>query len=297
MKLDKFQHLYPYKSHYMTNNGFQYHYLDEGQGEPIVMVHGNPTWSFYYRSLVNGLSDRFRTIVPDHIGCGLSEKPGADRYGYRYQERVDDLIRFLDHLEITQKITLVLHDWGGAIGTAYAVRYPERIARMVILNTAAFLPPSGKKIPWQLWLIRNIRPFAAPAVLYGNLFARAAIYMAARKTLKKDVRAGLLAPYNSPANRIATLKFVQDIPLVETDRSYHLLREVQSGLARLAQIPKLLCWGERDFVFDKSYFEEWKRLFPEAETKLFSGAGHYILEDDPQGVLESISEFLDKNPL
>ncbi|MBW2155695.1 MAG: alpha/beta fold hydrolase, partial [Deltaproteobacteria bacterium] len=135
--ISKFRHLYPFKSHYMEINGLNYHFLDEGAGDPVVIIHGNPTWSFYYRKLVEGLSERFRTIVPDHIGCGLSDTPDVHQYDYRLKSRVDDLEDLLDHLGIDKNITLVLHDWGGMIGMAYALRFQERIRRFVIMNTAA----------------------------------------------------------------------------------------------------------------------------------------------------------------
>ena len=194
--ISKFRHLYPFKSHYMEINGLNYHFLDEGAGDPVVIIHGNPTWSFYYRKLVEGLSERFRTIVPDHIGCGLSDTPDVHQYDYRLKSRVDDLEDLLDRLGIEKNITLVLHDWGGMIGMAYALRYPERIRRFVIMNTAAFLPPKGKTLPMRLRVIRNIEPFATLAVLGFNLFARSALFMAPYKKLPKDVKSGMVAPYN-----------------------------------------------------------------------------------------------------
>src|SRR5262249_61254450 len=118
--------------------------LDEGTGDPVVMVHGNPTWSFYFRDLVKSLRGTHRVVVPDHVGCGLSDKPDDARYAYTLRRRVDDLERLLDHLGLRDRLTLVLHDWGGMIGMAYASRYPERIRRLVILNTAAFLLPAGE---------------------------------------------------------------------------------------------------------------------------------------------------------
>jgi pimeloyl-ACP methyl ester carboxylesterase len=127
-----FRHLYPFTSHYLDLNGLKYHYLDEGEGDPIVMVHGNPTWSFYFRELIKALSPRYRTIVPDHIGCGLSDKPESKNYDYRLKNRVDDLEILIHNLELKEKITLILHDWGGFIGMAYALRHPERIGRFII---------------------------------------------------------------------------------------------------------------------------------------------------------------------
>ncbi len=151
--------------------GLKLHYLDEGQGEPVVMVHGNPTWSFYFRRLVEALSPSYRTIVPDHIGCGLSDKPADSRYPYTLSRRADDLETLLDHLGVDRNVTLVLHDWGGMIGMTYAARHPERIARLVIMNTAAFHMPAAKSFPWALWVCRDT-PLGAWMVRGLNAFAR-----------------------------------------------------------------------------------------------------------------------------
>ena len=294
--LTPFKHLYPFDSHFLSVNGWKYHYLDEGRGEPVVMLHGNPTWSFYYRNLVQGLSDSFRAIVPDHIGCGLSEKPSPKHYGYRLKNRVDDLECFLDKLGLRDGITLVVHDWGGMIGMAYAARHPGRIRRIVVMNTAAFLKPHGKNLPIRLKIIRNLRAFAVPAVLGMNLFARGALIMAPGKKLEKDVKKGLIAPYNTWKNRMATLKFVQDIPLVKTDPSYALAEETEKKLPLLSHVPMLVLWGRHDFVFDRSYLSLWRQRFPEAEVHLFEKAGHYILEDEWRNILPIIRKFLRKNP-
>jgi len=132
------QHLYPFTSRFIERGGLKYHYLDEGCGEPVLMVHGNPTWSFYFRTLIKALSNTYRVIAPDHIGCGLSDKPNLDRYDYRLKSRIDDLTDLIARLDLKEKVTLVLHDWGGAIGLAAALRRPEQIGRLVIFNTAAF---------------------------------------------------------------------------------------------------------------------------------------------------------------
>lgn len=295
--ISRFRHLYPFRSHYLDLKGLSYHYLDEGSGKPIVMLHGNPTWSFYFRELIKGLSSRYRTIAPDHIGCGLSEKPGMDRYDYRLKSRVDDLAALIDHLGLSRDITLVLHDWGGAIGMAYALRHPDRIARLILMNTAAFLPPKAKGLPLRLRIVRNFQPFATLAVQGLNLFAVAALYMAPHKRLSADIRAGLLAPYNSWRNRIATLKFVQDIPVHNQDPSYDLIRHMDDNLGRLSHLPKLILWGEHDFVFDRDYLRAWQSRFPDAEVHSFPDAGHYVMEDQPRRILKLINEFLMRHPL
>ncbi len=286
------RHLYPFESHFITINGLNYHYLDQGSGDPVVMLHGNPTWSFYYRELIKGLSPEFRAIVPDHMGCGLSDKPGMDQYDYRLKSRVDDVETLLDELGITRDISLVLHDWGGMIGMAYALRHPERIRRLVVMNTAAFLLPDGKSLPVRLRLIRNIKPFGTFTVLGLNAFAVGALFMASHKRLPRDVRSGLVAPYNNWHNRIATLKFVQDIPVSKKDPSYGLAKYVDDNLHRLINVPMLILWGEHDFVFDMDFLFRWRRRFPDAKVRTFKDAGHYVLEDAADRIVPMVRSFL-----
>ncbi len=295
--ISSFKHLYPFTSHYLNINELKYHYIDEGSGEPVIMVHGNPTWSFYYRSLIKALSGNYRAIAVDHMGCGLSDKPNPDVYGYRYKNRVDDLEKLIDSLDLKKQVTLVLHDWGGAIGAAWAVKHPEKVGRLVITNTSAFLPPGKKKIPLRLWLIRNISMFAKPAVLGLNIFSRAALFMASSKGLSKEIKTGLTAPYNSWENRMATLKFVQDIPLKPKDPSYDLIKYVDDNLYKLSDIPMLICWGNRDFVFDRDYLAEWKHRFPNADVHAYEDANHYVLEDVPERVIPLVKDFLKNHPV
>jgi cis-3-alkyl-4-acyloxetan-2-one decarboxylase len=287
-----FKKLYPFSSHFIPIRGLNYHYLDEGAGEPVVMLHGNPTWSFYFRSLVKGLSSKYRCLVPDHIGCGLSAKPDETRYDFRLSSRVEDLSIFLDRLKIKKNVTLILHDWGGMIGMAYAVKYPERIKRIVILNTAAFFLPEKKRLPIRLQIARNLTFIAKPAILNFNLFAIAALYMASKKGLDKETKQALIAPYNSPQNRLAILKFVQDIPLTSSDFSYSVVSNTEQNLFRLKDKPVLICWGMKDFVFDKDFLLQWQHRFPDAQIYQFSQAGHYILEDIPEIILKYVNQFL-----
>ncbi len=274
--------------------GLKYHYLDEGSGPPVVMVHGNPSWSFYYRNLVLALRERYRCIVPDHIGCGLSDKPGDDRYDYTLPQRVDDLERLLDRLDISEKITLVLHDWGGMIGMAYAVRHPERISRLVILNTGAFHLPKAKPFPLGLRICRD-SALGTLLVRGLNAFSRGASYVGCKRNpMKPGLRKLYQLPYDSWQNRIATLRFVQDIPLAPGDRTYDLVSAVSAGIGQFANLPMLICWGELDFVFDRHFLAEWQRRFPGAELHRFPDCGHYILEDAREEVVALISAFLDR---
>ena len=284
------------EGHYLDLQGLRYHYLDEGGGEPVVMLHGNPTWSFFFRGLVDALADSCRVIVPDHIGCGLSDKPDDRCYDYTLKQRVLDLEALLDYLELRDNLTLVLHDWGGMIGMAFAHRHPERVKRLVVLNTAAFRMPAGKRLPRSLWLFRNTP--LGPLFIRGlNAFSRGAARYCARQPLTGAVRDGYLAPYGSWRDRIAVLRFVQDIPLAPGDRSYELVREVEEGLPRFRNVPMLLCWGERDFVFDLDFLAEWRRRFPEAEVHRFPDAGHYVLEDAAAEIVPLVRDFLKRHPL
>ena len=283
---------YPFESHYLSVNGHRMHYLDEGDNNapPVVMVHGNPTWSFFYRKPVMALHDGCRCIVPDHIGMGLSEKPPESDYGYQLNNRIDDLEVLLDQLEIRERITLLLHDWGGMIGMGYACRHPGRIARLIILNTAAFHLPPNTRLPWQLRLVRG--PFG-PFLIKGlNSFSRAALRLCTANTLTAQVKQAYLAPYDSWSNRHAVLRFVQDIPLKPGDPSYDLVSRVDRDIINFKNTPMLICWGMKDFVFTGAFLEQWRARFSGAEIHAFTDAGHYLLEDAADGVIPIMRQFL-----
>jgi len=285
---------YPFKNNYLDLGGLKYHYLDEGDGTPVVMVHGNPSWSFYYRNLVLALRKNHRCIVPDHIGCGLSDKPADDAYDYTLPRRVDDLECLLTSLDLKEKITLVLHDWGGMIGMTFAVRHPEKIARLVILNTAAFPLPAAKPFPLGLRICRD--SWIGTLLVRGfNAFSRGASIVGCKKNpLSPELRSLYQLPYNSWQNRIATLRFVQDIPLKKGDRNYDLVCEIAEKIGQFENLPMLICWGELDFVFDRHFLAEWKKRFPDAKLHSYPEGGHYILEDMAEEVIPNIVNFLNK---
>jgi haloalkane dehalogenase len=261
------------------------------------MLHGNPTWSFFYRNLVQRLRGEHRLIVPDHIGCGLSDKPCDRDYPYTLERRVRDVEFLIDQLALPGKLTLVVHDWGGMIGFAYAARHVERIARLVVMNTAAFPLPATKRFPWQLWFCRN--GVLGPLLVRGlNAFCKgAARDCVVRQPLPPAVREMYLKPYDSWRNRIGVLRFVQDIPLRPRDASYAMMKETEKGLERLRGIPMLICWGEKDFIFDGHFLAEWRQRFPEAEVHAFADAGHYLLEDAGAEVGKLVQEFLQQHPV
>ncbi|GJM26066.1 MAG: alpha/beta hydrolase [Phycisphaerae bacterium] len=288
---------YPFKSRWATIGGHRYHYIDEGAGEPIVCVHGNPTWSFYFRNLVLELRKQFRVIAVDHIGCGLSDTPPLHVYDYTLKNRIDDFEQFLDGLKLTRNVTFAMHDWGGMIGMGAALRRIDRISRLVLMNTAAFLLPEGKPLPPALWLVRNVDPMARLLLQGLNLFTVGANTMASARGLSPSISAGYKVPYDSWSNRIAVRRFVQDIPVKPGDPSYDDVKWIDDHLEDLTAIPKLICWGEQDFVFDLDFLAEWRRRCPEASVHTFPSAGHYCLEDDGEQIVTLVREFLNRNPI
>ena len=287
---------YDFTHHYADLGGMRMHYLDEGRGETVVMLHGNPNWSYYYRNLVVALRDRYRCLVPDHIGCGMSDKPGDRRYEYSLRQRVADLETWLDKLQATRNLTLVVHDWGGMIGMAYATKHPDRIKRLVVLNTGAFHLPVTKPVPWQLKLARS--PLGALLVRGFNAFSRGAVQSCVtRRPMPPDVARAYCAPYDSWANRLAVHRFVQDIPLQPDDRGYDLVTRVGNNLEKLEHLPMFIGWGDKDFVFDEHFLREWQSRFPDAELHRYPDCGHYILEDASDELIPLIRMFLDKHPL
>ncbi len=286
---------YPFRGKYLDLDGLKYHYLDEGTGSPVVMVHGNPSWSFYYRNLVKALSKDHRCIVPDHIGCGFSDKPGDDRYEYTLSSRVADLERLIDSLDLKEKITLVVHDWGGMIGMGWAVRHPHLVARLVILNTAAFHLPKTKPLPLGLRICRD-SVIGAILVRGFNAFAKGAAQVGCKiNPMPIELQKLYCLPYDSWQNRIATLRFVQDIPLKPGDRGYDIVTSTAAGLEQFRQLPLLILWGEQDFVFDRHFLKEWQARFPAAEVHSWEKGGHYILEDVKDEAIPLITAFLTRN--
>jgi len=249
------------------------------------MLHGNPTWSFYYRRLITVLRETHHVIAPDHMGCGLSDKPQGYPYGLSdHMKNVEKLIEYLD----LKRITLVCHDWGGAIGMGVATRMPDLFNRFVIFNTAAW---RSTRMPKRIAVCRI--PFFGPLAVRGlNSFALAATRMAVARPLEKSAKTGLLWPYNSWKNRIAILRFVQDIPMNPSHPSYDCLKETERLLYRLRSKPMKICWGMKDWCFDGVFLQQWRKRFPEASISEFPNAGHYILEDAHETVVPAVQDFL-----
>ena len=292
---DGFADEYPFESHWLDLDGVRMHYVDEGprdagenprDAETILCVHGNPTWSFIWRRLIADQSRERRVIAIDHIGCGLSDKP--QDYPYRLEQHVANLRRLIETLDL-RNVTLVGHDWGGCIGMGAAGEVPDRFRRFILLNTGVF---RSKQIPLRIAVCR-IPVLGAIALRAFNGFSRAALTMAiARKPLSATARRGLLAPYDSWANRVAVLRFVQDIPLKPSHPSYAKLVQIEAGLSQFTDRPMLLLWGAQDWCFTLDFLKEFQRRFPQAESHVIPDAGHYVFEDAADEVVATVRKFL-----
>jgi len=284
--------LFPFKRNFFDRgNGIRMHYVDEGSGAAVVCVHGNPTWSFYYRNVIQALKADFRCIAPDHVGMGLSDKPDDEHYAYTLKSRVDDFSKFMGSLHLTEPLTLVVHDWGGMIGFAWAVEHPEKVGKLVVLNTGAFPLPEDKKFPRPLALTRT--PLGSLLVRGFNAFSWTATRAAmTQNKMPREVRRAYTAPYDSWANRIATLRFVQDIPLQPGAPGFDIVKGTADKLHTLAKIPMFIGWGAKDFVFDDAFLRVWQKHFPQAQLQYFANAGHYVLEDAAAELVPRIASFV-----
>ncbi len=278
---------FPYDAKYVEVGHARMHYVDEGDGDPILAIHGNPTWSFYWRNIIRGFSPTYRVIAPDHIGMGLSEKPAG--YDYSMQQHSTNLIDLIDQLDLSN-ITLLGHDWGGAIGLNAMTQRPDRFKQFVMFNTGAFPPPA---VPRRIAVCRA--PLLGRLAVQGlNLFARAAVKMATtqRGGLPPDVRDGMLAPYHSWNDRVGIYNFVADIPFNDKHKTWLVLEHLEKQLPEFSHLPSMLIWGMKDWCFDADCLRRFEHLLPNTTVHRLMNAGHWVVEDAADEVEKLLKEFL-----
>ncbi len=286
---------YPYGSNFLKVGSHRINYVDESGAkadgrDPVLMVHGNPTWSFYWRRMIGSLSPNRRVVAVDHLGCGLSDKP-VD-HDYCLQNHIDNLCELIDHLDL-QNVTLMAHDWGGSIGLGALLARRQRFKKIILFNTGAFPPPY---IPFRIRVCRW--PLIGKLGVQGlNMFARAATFMATEQKggLPKQVARGMLAPYDSWNNRIAIYNFVKDIPLSKRHPTWSVLDRIESGLAEVADWPIMMAWGMKDWCFRPECLDRLNGHWPNAEVHRFADAGHYVIEDAADEVEQKVQDFLDRH--
>lgn len=271
-------------------------YVDTWPGEAgrpndkptLVCVHGNPTWSYYYRRVMDAFAGAYRVIAVDHLGCGRSDKPNQQDVDYTLASHRDHLVQLIDHLQL-QRIVLLVHDWGGAIGLSAGLERLDQVAGLCVLNTGAFPPPY---IPLRISACRW--PWVGPVAVRGlNAFARAAITMAVnKKPLSQDARRGLLAPYDSWKNRVAIDAFVKDIPMQPSHPTYETLLQLEQGLDRFREKPISIVWGMKDWCFRPECLDRFVDAWPGANVTRLDDCGHYVMEEAPDAVIDSLENLL-----
>jgi haloalkane dehalogenase len=273
--------LYPFQSHFAEIDGAQVHYVDEGSGPPLLLLHGNPTWSFLYRRIITGLRDRFRCVALDYPGFGLSR--AAAGYGFTPAEHAKIVERLVLRLDL-KDVTMMVQDWGGPIGFALATRHSDRFAAFVIGNTWAW-PKSD--FGTQVFSRLMGGPIGGYLILRRNFFVEKIIPNNVKRARLSDAA---MEAYRGP------------FPTVESRRPMHVfpheilasrpwLAEIEAGLQTLSERPALLVWPTRDIAFREPERRRWEALFRDHRTVLLEGAGHYIQEDAPDEIVAAISEW------
>ncbi len=275
---------YPFESHYFQVAAGNMHYVDKGSGAPVVMLHGNPTWSFLYRKLIQRLSPAYRCIAPDFLGFGLSDKPRD--WSYLPEEHAGTLTDLIHELEL-KNITLVVQDWGGPIGMAYATAHPDNIARVVVMNTWAW--PVNRDPHYLVFSLFMGGPIGRMLIRKRNFFAN-------------NVMRGAFGDKSRLIHEIHE-QYLRALPF-EDDRkgcsvfpgqiigSTPWLRTIRQGLPALRHKPALLVWGMKDIAFREKELRRWQQVFPGAETIRLQSVGHFVQEEAPEELADAVETFL-----
>jgi len=289
VSLGDFGGTFPYEPHFVDVGDVRLHYVDEGPRDsaPVLMLHGNPTWSYMYRVPIRVLAEAgHRCIAIDHMGFGASDKPPHPGE-YTLERHVANAAAVIEELGL-EEITLVAHDWGGPIGLGTVMRLRERFRALALMNTWAwelpsFLPP----------FLREFRTDGLGEILAlgGNLFVESIPGGMHRREPDPVMMEAYRAPFPDYWSRIGTLAFPRDIPLSERDSSAALMAEIHAGLEAL-DLPTLFVWGMRDRVFRPVFLDQWRELFPSARVVELDAASHYLLEDQPEPIARELADFL-----
>lgn len=262
---------YPFAHNYITVDGAQLHYIDEGQGEVILFVHGTPSWSFEFRNVIKYLSKKYRCIALDHIGFGLSDKPSG--YDYSIQNHTATLLKLINHLQLNQ-FTMLVHDFGGIIGLAAAEQIPDKISKLIILNTwcrSIQDEPEYKKMKGILG--SPLMPFL---YRYFNFSAKYILPAAfgERSRLTPEVHQQYLKPFGNAGERNGTVSFAKSLL---RDQDYY--ESIGKMLPVLKNKPVLIIWGMKDAFITEKHLLWMQEQFPTAEVVKYEDAGHFVLEE------------------
>ena len=278
------QRVFPFKRNYMRVDSWHIHYVDEGDGEVVMLFHACPQWSFSYRRLIETLSQKYRVIVPDLPGFGLSDKP--EDFDYMLNSYIFLLEEFIQNLALT-RINIVGHGWGGTIAMGYAVLHPNMISSLVMMNSIAF---SHYTIPLRLAVCRM--PFIG---------AFLTVYLKAMESggnkLSAEVKRAYKIPLEGKEGKYPLLRFVESIPSVPEAEAVQAILAIEAGLWMFRTKPVRIIWAMKDWLYNKNALHLWHKYIPNAEIHTLADAGRYIQEDAPEELESLITEFLDKNAL
>ena len=280
---------YPFESHYFSVPAGRMHYIDEGIGSPIVMVHGNPSWSFLYRHLIKRLQSEYRCIAMDHIGFGLSDKPRD--WSYLPEDHAKNLDALIGYLDL-ENITLVVQDWGGPIGISYAVAHPESVARTILMNTWAW--PVNRDLYYIAFSSFMGGPIGRFLIRKYNFFARSVMkHVFGDKTkLSPAIHNHYLKPLDSAETRMGSYIFPKQIT-----GSTHWLNSLWGHISALREKPTLIIWGMKDIAFREKELRRWEEAFPGARTIRLTSVGHYVQEEAPDELADPVIPFLTETTL
>jgi haloalkane dehalogenase len=284
MKNETFDGTYPFKPHFEKINGFNMHYADEGTGEPIVCLHGEPTWSYLYRNFIKELSKANRVIAPDQMGFGKSDIPQDKEY--LMKEHVENFTHLLLRLDL-ENITLVIQDWGGPIGLGFAVDHAERIKRLVIMNTSVGIMNEDRK-PW--YAILEEKGIYKQFIMNIEGLIKGGIYQ--KDNITESMINAYTAPFPSEEYYIGAFAWPKDIPVGDSHPSAPIMSHVRNNLDKLLEKDKILIWGMKDPIFPEKTIEWWHKIYPEIKTFQIQYASHFLQEDSPLEIIKIIKKFL-----
>lgn len=289
-----FEGTFPFEPKYQqVAEDVRLHYVEQGEGEPVLMLHGNPTWSYLYRNFIPPIADAgYRAIALDRMGFGRSDRPEG-HLRYRLETYVEQTLTFIHELDLTG-ITVVMQDWGGPIGFGAAVEEPDRFARLVIMNTGVGVFPTGTVMPFHKWFTE--RGLGELLCLGANLFVEGMWAGMRPESATPLLAEAYRAPFPDYYSRVPILAAVRSIPIGHDHPKAAYMASIAERLLEL-QRPTLICWGMQDRVFPPPMLEGWKGIYPHAEVLELATARHYLQEDEPEAISARIIEFLKANPL
>jgi haloalkane dehalogenase len=273
---------FDFAPHYLDQDGLRMHYLDEGEGRPVLLLHGEPTWSFLYRKMIPPLARVARVIAPDYFGFGRSDKP-VDRAFYTYDRHVESIERLVEHIDL-RDCCVVGQDWGGPIGMRLAVEHPERVTRMVMLNTGI----GGGRPPSDAWLVfRDFMRQIGDRLDVGRVIQNGCV-----ATLSDDVRRGYDAPFPVPESKAGVMAFPEQVPISEDHPATPAMRRVQEAMRKWDR-PTLVLFSDSDPIFSPRAGQRMAAQIPgAAPAETIAGAGHFLQEEKGEEIAQRIARFL-----